>query len=44
MIINGSIKSRGLDNELSIQSINSKIKMEDIYKNTQDLDENVNQS
>jgi hypothetical protein len=24
--------------------INSKIKMEDIYKNTQDLDENVNQS
>ena len=37
-------KVEGLDNELSIQSINSKIKMEDIYKNTQDLDENVNQS
>jgi Uma2 family endonuclease len=37
-------KVEGLENELSIQSINSKIKMEEIYKNTQDLEENSNQS
>lgn len=35
-------KVEGSENELSIHSVNVKIKLEKIYKNTQDLEDNLN--